>query len=102
MITNQTLNPGLSNMVRWQAHWHVVRQSWSFFQNDFAGRIANRVMQSGPALRESVVASINAVWYICVYGVTALALMLSNDWRLTLPLLAWLCGYVLMLRYFVP
>jgi len=102
LITNQSLAAGLTNLVRWQSHWHVVRQSWSFFQNDFAGRIANRVMQNGPALRESIVASINAVWYICVYGLTALALMLSNDWRLTLPLICWLGAYILMLRYFVP
>ncbi len=102
LITGQALAAGLTNLVRWQSHWHVVRQSWSFFQNDFAGRVANRVMQTGPALRESIVASINAVWYICVYGLTALVLMFTNDWRLTLPLGAWLIGYVLMLRWFVP
>ncbi len=102
LITNQALAAGLTNLVRWQSHWHVVRQSWTFFQNDFAGRVANRVMQTGPALRESVTASINAVWYILVYGVTALALMFSDDWRLTLPLIAWFAAYILMLRYFVP
>jgi len=56
VITNQAIAPGLTNLIRWQSHWHVVRQSWTFFQNDFAGRIANRVMQTGPSLRESVVA----------------------------------------------
>ena len=102
LITNQALAAGMTNLVRWQSHWHVVRQSWTFFQNDFAGRVANRVMQTGPALRESVTASINAVWYIIVYGTTALGLMFSNDWRLTLPLLAWFGAYIMMLRYFVP
>ena len=62
-------------MIRWQNHWHVVRQSWTFFQNDFAGRIANRVMQTGPALRESVVMSFDAAWYIVVYGSSALILL---------------------------
>ncbi|MEX0758141.1 MAG: multidrug ABC transporter ATP-binding protein, partial [Tistlia sp.] len=85
-ITNQALVPGLTNLIRWQSHWHVVRQSWSFFQNDFAGRIASRVMQTGPALRESVVASTNAVWYILVYGSGALLLLGGSDLRLTLPL----------------
>ena len=75
MLTNQAINPGFTNLVRWQNHWHVVRQSWSFFQNDFAGRIANRVMQTGPSLRESVVSGINAVWYILVYGTIALGLL---------------------------
>ena len=82
LVTNQALAPGLSNLIRWQNHWHVVRQSWSFFQNDFAGRIANRIMQTGPSLRESVVAATNAVWYILVYGTSAIVLLASNDPRL--------------------
>jgi ATP-binding cassette subfamily B multidrug efflux pump len=102
LITNQAIAPGFSNVIRWQSHWHVVRQSWTFFQNDFAGRIANRVMQTGPALRESVVAGTNAVWYICVYGGSAIVLTASNDYRLCLPMLAWFLGYAAMLRYFVP
>ena len=73
IVTNQIINPGVTNMIRWQNHWHVVRQSWTFFQNDFAGRIANRVIQTGPALRESIVAGTNAVWYILVYGTSAIA-----------------------------
>ena len=60
LISNQALIPGLTNLVRWQNHWHVIRQGWTFFQNDFAGRIAARVMQTGPNLRESIVAMINA------------------------------------------
>ncbi len=102
VVTNQVINPGLSNMIRWQNHWHVVRQSWTFFQNDFAGRIANRVMQTGPALRESVVAATNAVWYILVYGGSAIAVMASADWKLALPILAWFAAYALLLRGFVP
>src|ERR1700688_645473 len=89
LITNQAINPGLSNLVRWQSHWHVVRQSWTFFQNDFAGRLANRVMQTGPALRESVVAATNAVWYILIYGSTAIVLLGSSDVRLAVPVVLW-------------
>jgi ATP-binding cassette subfamily B multidrug efflux pump len=102
LITNQAIVPGMTNLIRWQSHWHVVRQSWTFFQNDFAGRIANRVMQTGPALRESVVAATNAVWYITIYGGTALVLTGSNDLRLSIPMALWFCSYVLLLRYFVP
>src|SRR5213595_968595 len=47
IVANLMLVPGLTNLVRWQSHWHVVRQGWTFFQNDFAGRIAARVMQTG-------------------------------------------------------
>ena len=102
LITNQAIAAGLSNMVRWQSHWHVVRQSWTFFQNDFAGRIANRVMQAGPALRESVVSGTNAVWYILVYGSGAMILMGRSDLRLAAPVLLWFAGYAVLLRFFVP
>lgn len=102
LVTNQALAPGLSNLIRWQNHWHVVRQSWSFFQNDFAGRIANRIMQTGPSLRESVVAATNAVWYILVYGTSAIVLLASNDPRLAGPILCWFAGYLVLLRTFVP
>jgi ATP-binding cassette, subfamily B, multidrug efflux pump len=101
-IRHNALIPGATSMIRWQSHWHVVRQSWPFFQNDFAGRIANRVMQTANALRESVMAGIRAVWYIAVYGISAFVLMALSDWRLGLPTLAWFLGYMVFLRYFVP
>ena len=102
VLINQIVNPGLSNMIRWQNHWHVVRQSWTFFQNDFAGRIANRVLQTGPSLRESLVMAFDAAWYIVVYGSSALVLLASVDWRLTPPILLWFAGYAGILCYFVP
>ncbi len=101
-IRHNAIIPGATSLVRWQSHWHVVRQSWPFFQNDFAGRIANRVMQTANALRESTMASIRAVWYILVYGVSALVLMAVADWRLGLPTLFWFIGYAVFLSYFVP
>src|SRR6266849_3897587 len=102
LVTNQALAPGLSNLIRWQSHFHVVRQSWTFFQNDFAGRIANRVMQTGPAIRESLVALLTAVWYILVYGTSAIVLLASADPWLALPVALWFAGYLLLLRVFVP
>ncbi len=101
-IRQNALIPGATSLIRWQSHWHVVRQNWSFFQNDFAGRIANRVMQTANALRESVMSSIRAVWYIVVYGVSAFALMAMVDWRLGVPTLLWFVGYCFFLRHFVP
>ena len=102
LITNQAIAPGLSNLVRWQNHWHVVRQSWTFFQNDFAGRIANRVMQTGPAMRESIVSMTNAAWYLLVYGTSAALLLASVDGWLALPVGLWFCAYAGLLRFFVP
>jgi ATP-binding cassette subfamily B multidrug efflux pump len=102
LVTNQAIAPGLTSLVRWQNHWHVVRQSWTFFQNDFAGRISARVMQTGPALRESIVSGINAVWYIIVYGSSAVALLASVDIWLAMPILIWFLAYLALLRLFVP
>ena len=101
-IRHNALIPGVTNLIRWQSHWHVVRQSWPFFQSDFAGRVANRVMQTAHALRESVMASIRAIWYIGSFGLMALALMAASDWRLAVPTALWFCGYFFFLRHFVP
>ena len=102
LVRNNAVVPGVTNLIRWQSHWHVVRQSWPFFQNDFAGRIANRVMQTSNAVRESVVSCIRGVWYIVVYGLSALVLMGLADWRLAVPTVLWFAGYVIFLRHFVP
>src|SRR6202521_5770233 len=102
IIVNQMLIPGLTNMVRWQNHWHVVRQGWTFFQNDFAGRIAARVMQTGPALRESIVLSIIGIWYITVYGTSAVTLLAAADWRLSLPIVLWFRLHFAGLAAFLP
>ena len=102
MIAQQGINAGVTSLIRWQSHWHVVRQGWAFFQEDFAGRIANRVMQAGPALRESVVQAVNAVWYILVYGSGAVLFLASADLLLALPILVWALGYASLLRFVVP
>ena len=102
IVTNQIINPGVTNLIRWQNHWHVVRQSWTFFQNDFAGRIANRVMQTGPSLRESVVAATNAVWYILVYGTSgdrADVAHATGAWRCRS---CWFAVYAAAAARFVP
>ena len=102
MIRQNVLIPGANALIRWQSHWHVVRQGWPFFQNDFAGRIATRVMQTANALRESTMASIRGVWYISVFGLTSIVLMVGADWRLAIPTILWAVTYAFFLRHFVP
>jgi len=102
LITNQAIAAPFTGLVRWQSHWHVVRQSWAFFQNDFAGRISSRVMQTGPSVRSTLTATITTVWYILVYGVSAVALTAAADRWLAAPLLLWFSGYACLLFYFVP
>jgi ATP-binding cassette, subfamily B, multidrug efflux pump len=102
LITNQAIAAPFTGLIRWQSHFHVVRQSWAFFQNDFAGRISNRVMQTGPAVRQTLVASVTALWYVLVYGITAIVMTAAVDLWLTLPIFGWFAGYVALLSYFVP
>jgi ATP-binding cassette subfamily B multidrug efflux pump len=102
LVANQAIAAPFTGLIRWQAHWHVVRQSWAFFQNDFAGRISNRVMQTGAAVRSTLTASVTALWYILVYGVTAIGMTAAADLWLALPILLWFVFYVALLGYFVP
>jgi ATP-binding cassette, subfamily B, multidrug efflux pump len=102
LVANQAIAANVSNLIRWQNHWHVARQSWAFFQNDFAGRIANKVMQTGPAVRESLVSLLTAVWYILVYGTSAVLMLGRADPWLALPIVLWFGGYIVLLRTFVP
>jgi ATP-binding cassette subfamily B multidrug efflux pump len=80
----------------------VLKQSLAFFHNDFAGRIAQRIMQTGFSLRDSAVQSMDALWHVLVYAASSLYLFAAADWRLMLPLLAWIACYVAALAHFVP
>src|SRR6202047_3745347 len=102
LIINQAIAAPFTGLIRWQSHWHVVRQSWAFFQNDFDGRISNRVMQTGPSVRSTLTATITTVWYILVYGASAIVLTAAADRWLAVPILLWFCGYTALLLYFVP
>jgi len=102
LLVHQTINPGMTSMIRWQNHNYVLRQSLNFFQSDFSGRIAQRIMQTGSALRDSAVQAVDALWHVLIYAITSLVLFAEADWRLMIPLLLWIVGYVVSMRYFVP
>ncbi|WP_425327906.1 ABC transporter ATP-binding protein, partial [Pseudomonas nitroreducens] len=102
MLVHQSINPSMTNLIRWQNHRYVLKQSLGFFQNDFAGRIAQRIMQTGNSLRDSAVQVVDAIWHVVIYTVSALVLFAEADWRLMIPLLLWVVGYVGALGYFIP
>ncbi len=70
--------PSFTNLVRWQTHRYVLRQTVGFFANDFAGRIAAKIIQTGPALRESVVQVCDALWFVAIYAISSLVLFASS------------------------
>ena len=87
---------------RWIVHNWLLEQSLGFFQDEFAGRISTKLMQTAIALRETIVKTIDVLLYVAVYFTGIVILISSADWRLALPFLAWLILYVVMLRYFIP
>ncbi|MEV8519663.1 ABC transporter ATP-binding protein [Dyella marensis] len=102
LLVNQAIVPNLTSRIRWQNHRYVIRQSLGFFQNDYAGRIANRIMQTAGSLRESAVQIVDAIWYVTIYTGSALVMFAHADVWLAAPLLLWLVLYVITLAYFVP
>ncbi len=101
-LINQSLMPNVGTLVRWRSHRHVLRQSLNWFQNDFAGRIANRIMQTAPAVNEAAFQTFDAVIYSAIYIAGALWLLADADPRLALPLVAWLGLYVWLVIWAVP
>jgi len=101
-LINLALAPGLTNRVRWRNHRYVLRQSLSYFQNDFAGRIAQKVMQTGHAVREAVINVIDGVWFLVVFLFGIAALFIGLDWRLLLPVAVWALAYAAVIVFLVP
>lgn len=102
ILMNQTIIPNIGSMVRWRAHRHVLRQSVGWFQNDFAGRIANRLMQTPPAIGAVIYQFFDALTYSIVYIIAAIVLLSDVDFRLTIPLLIWLFAYLTLSYIFIP
>jgi ATP-binding cassette subfamily B multidrug efflux pump len=102
LYRNHAIQPNLVNLVRWQSHWHVIRQSWTYFQNDFAGRISNKVLQSGDAMESALNSAVDAVWYAVVFVVVAITVLAGMDVALLLPVLIWLVLYGVMFTIVMP
>ena len=102
LLVNQAIQPSLTNRIRWQNHRYVIRQSLGFFQNDYAGRIANRIIQTGASLRDSAVQVVDAIWYIVIYTGSAIVLFVQADAWLALPLVVWVFCYAGLLAFFIP
>jgi ATP-binding cassette, subfamily B, multidrug efflux pump len=102
LIIHQTLLGNFPQRIRWMAHRYLIRQSLSYFQDEFAGRIATKVMQTALAVRETVMKLLDVLNYVIVYFTGAVILAAMNDWRLAVPFLVWVTAYVLILRRYVP
>ena len=99
LLMNNTILPNYGTLFRWRAHRHVLRQSVGWFENDFAGRIANRIMQTPPAAGEAVFQVFDAITFSLAYLLGAWVLLAQADLRLSMPLLWWFLLYGVLIRW---
>jgi ATP-binding cassette, subfamily B, multidrug efflux pump len=101
-IMHQVLLGNFPMIARWQMHRFLLRHSMTFFANEFAGRVATKVMQTSLAVRETVMKLLDVFVYVVSYFITMMVVVATADWRLTAPLIVWLAIYIGIVAYFVP
>ncbi len=102
LVVHQTLLGNFPMRIRWQSHRYLLGQSVSFYQNEMAGRIAGKMLQTALAVRETIMQMLDVFLYFVVFFIGALALVAGMDWRLALPFLIWLALYIACIAYFIP
>ncbi|WP_404419119.1 ABC transporter ATP-binding protein [Marinospirillum sp.] len=102
LLSFQVLMGNYPMRIRWSVHRYLLKQSMAFYQEEFAGRIATKLMQTSLAVRECVIKLIDVLNYVSVYFIGTLAIVAFADLRLVGPLLVWLAGYILLMWYFIP
>jgi len=100
-LLNNSILPNFGTIIRWRAHKHVLRQSVGWFENDFAGRIANRIMQTPPAAGEAVFQVFDAITFSLAYVIGSAILLANADPRLAVPLIIWLGLYACLVIWTV-
>ncbi len=94
LFIHQSLLGNYPMRIRWQVHRYLLKQSMTFYQDEFAGRIATKLMQTALAVRESVLKVLDVLNYVIVYFLGVLFLFSGLSWQLTVPMLVWLVGYI--------
>lgn len=102
LLMNQVLTTNFTSLIRWQQHNYLIKQSLNFFHSNFAGGIASRVMSTGQAVRSSVLMLTDSLWRVVIYAITTVFLFMELNFWLALPMIAWIIGYIFLLKYFLP
>lgn len=102
LVEQQVIVPGFNNLVRWQTYLHVARQSISFFQDDFSGRVVSKITSGSQAVSDLISSLLESVWFFIIYAFSTLVLIGSLDFRLALVVLIWMAIFFAIARYFVP
>ncbi len=102
LIIHQSLLGNFPQRIRWMAHRYLIRQSMSYFQDEFAGRIGAKLMQTALAAREVVMKVLDVTVFVVVYFIGAVVLAFMGDPWLAVPFIVWLIAYSALLRYYIP
>ncbi|MEM7289767.1 MAG: ABC transporter ATP-binding protein, partial [Pseudomonadota bacterium] len=102
LMEEQVIVPGFFVMMRWQSHKHVVGQSLTFFQNDLAGRISQKVFQSGMATGDMMISLLQVIWFVVVYAFTTAGLLFVLNWQLGFVIAIWMVIFYAIARFYVP
>ena len=102
LLLHQTVAPNYPMQIRWQVHRYLLGQSLSFFTEEFAGRVANKVMQTAMAVRTAVQKLMDVSVHLVVYLATMGWMLADADLFLALPLVLWLCLYFWAIFIFIP
>ncbi len=102
LIRHQILMGNLPMRMRWQAHRYLLKQSMSFYQDDYAGRIAAKVMQGALAVRDTAIKTCDSFVYVIVYLISVVGIISYTDWRMAVPMGVWLLSFVAVQLYFAP
>ena len=102
LTEEQAIVPGFFNMVRWQNYAAISKQTLTFFQNDFSGRVATKVWQGGQAAGDFMVSLLQVVWFVIIFTASTVLLIGDLDWRLAAIVLGWIISFGLLARHFVP
>jgi len=102
LIKHQTLAGNFPMRLRWKFHRMMLAQSLSFYQDEFAGRVAAKVMQTALAVRDTCLILTDILVFVIIYFVTLITVVGGFDYRMLIPFLSWLTLYILALYFFVP
>ncbi|MBX3576546.1 MAG: ABC transporter ATP-binding protein [Rhizobiaceae bacterium] len=102
VVEQQIIVPGFFSMVRWQSFRRVIEQPYGFYQNDFAGRIATKIMQGGEAVGDFIVNILQTMWSFLTFVVLAITILVSLDPLMGVVVGVWFLGYVAIVRFLLP
>jgi ATP-binding cassette subfamily B protein/ATP-binding cassette subfamily B multidrug efflux pump len=102
VVEQQVIVPGFYSMVRWQSFRRVIEQPYDFYQNDFAGRIATKIMQGGEAVGDFIVNMLQTMWSFLTFVVLAITILMSLDPMMGVVVALWFAGYAAIVRFLLP